>query len=323
MLRMKYEPDGEALAWILRTLWGFGYGAALERATARAQSLPDPAGRATLLAALSGYEGLDTPASPEPSDSLVSETWLWISDLSGAHFQLRGVDDARYVLSSLAPWAGEIFGLALTDDDDYVRLHVAQVLERMGPRGASAAPSLGAALLDPNGAVRGAAADALAAVAGDAAAQPLMERMEASPSPPYEDRVALARALASLPSPPPEVLGRFFEASPGTDLKLACAGGLLRAAHPAALDWLLEQLRSSEGDPAGAEATLGRWITGPPEDVRGLLEPESALVAWKSLGAAGAVIHSAGQATGRRRARADAVERVRAAGAPSGPTAAR
>lgn len=323
MLRMKYESDAEALGWILRTLWGFGYGAALERATARAQSLPNPAGRATLLATLAGYDGLDAPDSPVPSESLLGETWLWISDLSGAHFQLRGVDDARYVLSSLAPWAGEVFGLALTDDDDYVRLHVAQVLERMGPRGASAASSLGAALLDPNGAVRGAAADALAAVSGDAAAQPLIARLEASPPPAYEDRVALARALASLPSPPAELLGRIFEASPGTDLKLACASGLLRRAHPAALDWLLEQLRSSEGDPAGAEATLGRWITGASEDVRGLLEPESALVAWKSLGSSGAVIHSAGQATGRRRARADAIERARAAGAPSSTTATR
>ena len=323
MLRMKYEPDGEALGWGLRTLWSFGYGAALERATARAQSLPDPAGRATLLAALASYEGLDAPPSPKPSDSLVGETWLWISDLSGAHFQLRGVDDARYVLSSLAPWAAEVFGLALTDDDDYVRLHVAQVLERMGPRGASAAPSLGAALLDPNGAVRGAAADALAAVAGDAAAQPLMQRMGASPPPPYEDRVALARALASLPSPPTELLGRLFETSPGNDLKLACAGGLLRAAHLPALDWLLEQLRSSAGDPAGAEATLERWITGPPEHVRGLLQPTSALEAWQSLEAGDAVIHSAGQATDRRRARADAIAQVSAASAPSGSSADR
>lgn len=312
LLRMKYEADGEALGWILRTLWGFGYGAALEKARTRAQTLPDPAGRATLLAMLSGYDGLGPPDAPEPSESLIGETWLWISDLSGAHFQLRGVDDARYVLSSLAPWAGTVFGQALADDDDYVRLHVAQVLERMGPRGASAAPSLGAALLDRSPAVRGAAADALAAVAGDGAAAPLIERLEASPPPPYEDRVALARALATLPSPPRDILRRLFEASAGDDLRLACAGGLLRAAHPPALDWLLEQLRSSGGDPAGAEATLGRWISGPAEEVQELLVPEIALEAWRSLGAAEAVIHSAGQAASRRRARADAIEDVRA-----------
>ena len=231
MLRMKYEPDGEALGWILRTLWGFGYGAALERADGEAESLPNPAGRATLLATLAGYDGLDAPDAPA-SESLLGETWLWISDLSGAHFQLRGVDDARYVLSSLAPWAKRglrrgAHGRRRLRPTSYragSRAH--------GPARRSAASSLGAALLDPNGAVRGAAADALAAVAGDAATQPACRTAGASPPPAYEDRVALARALARPPVPTSRAPWPDLRRQPGTDLKLACAGGLLRTAPP-------------------------------------------------------------------------------------------
>ncbi|MEE2940241.1 MAG: HEAT repeat domain-containing protein, partial [Planctomycetota bacterium] len=316
LLRMKYEPDGEALGWILRTLWGFGCSAALERARARAETLGDPAGRASLEASLAGYAGLEAPVVAAPSEALLGETWLWISDLSGAHFQLRGVDDARYVLSSLGPWAGDVFSEALEDDDDYVRLHIAQVLERMGLRGLSATSSLGAALEDPNGAVRGAAAEALVAVAGDGAASMLIARLDGSPAPPYEDRVALARALASLPTVPEARLRELFDSSQGVDLRIACAGGLLRAADGAALTWLLEQLRVPTGDPAGAEATVQRWLAGPVADVHGLLNPAAALEAWRAHEPTGAVIHSAAEAKDRRSARADALERLRAPATP-------
>lgn len=311
LLRMKYEPDGEALGWILRTLWSFGCSSALDRARARAEGLGDPAGRASLEASLVGYAELEPPPDPAPSEALLGETWLWISDLSGAHFQLRGVDDARYVLSSLSPWAGDVFAEALQDDDDYVRLHTAQVLERMGPRGRSAASSLGEALEDPNGAVRGAAAEALVSVAGAGAAAILTARLEASPPVPYEDRVALARAMASLPEPPAGRLRELFENSPGVDLRLACARGLLRTGDAPALDWLLEQLRSTTGDPAGAEATLGRWIRGPEETLQGLLNPTDAREAWEGHGAADAVVHTAMEASERRQARAAAIARLR------------
>ncbi len=319
LLRLKYEPDGEALGWILRALWGFGCDAALERARARAVSLSDAAGRSSLLASLAGYEGLGPPDVPTPSQALLGETWLWISDLSGAHFQLRGVDDARYVLSALGPWAGEVLAEALEDDDDHVRLHTAQVLERMGRRGRAAAGSLGAALEDPSGAVRGAAAEALVAVAGDEAAPRLLGRLGAAPPVPYEDRVALARAIANLPTPPSKRLREVFERGPGDDLRLACAGGLLRTGDDAALEWLLDRLRSSSGDPAGAEATLGRWLAGPANHVEPLLDPAAALEAWTAQNASGAVIHSAVQAAARRKARAASIERLRVRRAQPGP----
>lgn len=318
LLRMKYESDGETLAWILRSLWGFGNEAALGRARARAANLADPAGRASLSASLAGYDGLEGPEPLPPSEELVGETWLWLSDVSGAHFQLRGVDDARYVLSSLGPWAGAVFALALEDDDDYVRLHTAQILERMGPRGLSATASLGAALEDPNGAVRGAAAEALVAVAGAQAEATLSARLDSSPSPPYEDRVALARALGRLPSPPIGRLRALFESSPGVDLRLACAEGLLRAGDDQALTWLLQQLRSSSGDPAGAEAAVGRWLASPAMADPALLDRGAALDAWRAHEASGAVIHSATEASRRRRLRADALERVRTLPAEQG-----
>lgn len=314
LLRMKYEADGEALGWILRTLWGFGSGAALDRARARARTMADPTGRASLEASLAGYESLEAPAPLEPSAALIGETWLWLSDLSGAHFQLRGVDDARYVLSSLGPWAAEVFAEALEDDDDYVRLHTAQVLERMGERGRPAMGSLIAALEDPSGAVRGEAAEALVAVAGSDAEAPLLARLGTTPPPPYEDRVALARGLAQLPEPPAARLRELFDGSPGVDLRLACAAGLLRTGEAPALDWLLQELREGSGDPAGAEATLQRWLEGDPGDVDALLtDPAAASAAWKDLGPQGAIIHDAAQARERRRLRAEALEATRRA----------
>jgi hypothetical protein len=78
----------------------------------------------------------------EPSLRLRLDTWRWISQLSGEHFQLRGVDDARIVLSQLGSWATGPLTEALHDADVYVRVHVAQCIERMGPRGLAAGPEL-------------------------------------------------------------------------------------------------------------------------------------------------------------------------------------
>ena len=83
-----------------------------------------------------GARPLHARAGPAPR-----ELWRLVSDLSGEHFQLRGVDDARFILSRLGPWSAAEFAAALEDDDPYVRLHVAQVLERMGPVAAPRAAS--------------------------------------------------------------------------------------------------------------------------------------------------------------------------------------
>ena len=101
-------------------------------------------------------------------------------------------------------------GAALEDDDEYVRLHAAQVLERMGPRGEGAAPSLELALHDSNDGVAGAAAEALASVAPAAAGAPLAARLNEAP--PHEVRVALIRSLGRTHAAPVELLLTAFEA---------------------------------------------------------------------------------------------------------------
>ena len=53
------------------------------------------------------------------------------------------------VLSRLGPWAATEISAALADVDAHVRLHCAQVLERMGPRASSAGPALLRALAEP------------------------------------------------------------------------------------------------------------------------------------------------------------------------------
>lgn len=306
LLRVKYEPDGVAIGWILRTLWGFGNTAGVERARGRARTLRDPAGKASLEQSLAGYAGIEAPTAVEPSEALLAETWHWISDLSGEHFQLRGVDDARFVLSSLGPWAAEVFAEALEDDDAYVRLHVTQVLERMAERGRPAYDSLCAALRDPNGGVRGAAAEALVATAGEAALEPLLARLDEVPRPPYEDRVALARALSLIPGTGAhDRLRADFEGSPGVDLRLAAAAGLLRAADREALAWLIAQLGGQDGDPSGAEAALDDWLQSEAPAIVELLGDGAHRDDWDALGPEGAVIHDARQARDRRAKRAE------------------
>jgi HEAT repeat protein len=84
------------------------------------------------------------------------ETWRWIARLS--EYQLRGVDDARFLLPRSCAAAAPLLAEALHDENVYVRVHAAQCLERMGPRGASAGPELLAALADPTLAPNAAAA---------------------------------------------------------------------------------------------------------------------------------------------------------------------
>jgi HEAT repeat protein len=85
------------------------------------------------------------PQSPR-SQRYEREVWRLIDHLQD--FQLRGVDDSRFVLSSLGKSAVPILGQALHDESSYVRSHVAQVLLRMGGRGQGAGGDLIAGLND-------------------------------------------------------------------------------------------------------------------------------------------------------------------------------
>ena len=44
---------------------------------------------------------------PTPSPRLRAAVWNLVAELSSEHFQLRGVDDARYILARMGPWVAE------------------------------------------------------------------------------------------------------------------------------------------------------------------------------------------------------------------------
>ncbi len=118
--RLKYELDHQTALWIADTLGRCGnYSGQIALWNIRTEGSTEEHRRSAEerlvdLAALAGARDADHlwelwfVADPEgllqranPSARLRREIWQRISDLSGEHFQLRGVDDARFVLSQM------------------------------------------------------------------------------------------------------------------------------------------------------------------------------------------------------------------------------
>ncbi len=204
-LRLKYEKDPECHRLMGQVLAGHKNYSFL-RAWFELSRSPDPSKTTPIFEALQGLEqetgqtatdlakawgqpgGL---TSSPPSEALLHEVWQFVSELSGEHFQLRGVDDARFALSDLGPWLATELAPALADSDVYVRLHVGQVLERLGPRAVTAVPALIASLEDPD--LGPQAAASLAAIGDRRALDPLLRA--ASDKSPLDLRSAAVRAL--------------------------------------------------------------------------------------------------------------------------------
>ncbi len=204
-LRLKYEKDPEChllLGQVLAKHRNYSF----LRAWFELTRSPNPAISTPIwtslrnLEAQSGRDGADLAKAwaqgegldqPKPSDAFLFETWTFVSELSSAHFQLRGVDDARFALSDLGPWLATEIAPALKDSDLYVRLHMGQVLQRHGPRGKAAVPALVQALGDPDLAPQ--AATTLAAISSRSALEPLLAA--ASNSSALDLRTSAVRAL--------------------------------------------------------------------------------------------------------------------------------
>ena len=191
------------------------------------------------------------------------EVWRAVQRLS--EWQLRGVDDARFTLLQLRETAAAILGRALADGDVYVRLHAAQCLARMGPRGRGAEGALIGVLDDPQ--VGATAAEALGRLGGAAAARALAARLDGAR--PLELRVASARALGQLaPDDVGTTLAPWLASDVPLDLATAAAEALLRSgrAEPgsadesAALAIALAGLTSGRVEPSTCEAALDAWL---------------------------------------------------------------
>jgi HEAT repeat protein len=188
------------------------------------------------------------------------EVQRWIGRLS--EFQLRGVDDARFVLSRMRPEAARALGAALDDESPYIRLHAAQCLERMGRRGIEGAQALESALLRPDLAPQ--AALALGTCGGPAARAPLEARLDASHAPGL--RIAAARGLGRLgESASAAALRGVLEGENPVELQQAAGEALLALGEEpgdALLRALAGWLTDPRVEPSTTEAALGTWLRG-------------------------------------------------------------
>ena len=303
ILCLKYEQDHESVLWLADTAAKFGNYSGLEglgviaasdspvrdRAAGLYAKLSEPfVERHASDAELMWYVGAEHEAlRHEPSARLMLETWRRIAALG--EWQLRGVDDARFVLSRSGGYAAEPLARALRDEDLYVRVHSAQCLERMGMRGARAVPALIAALDDPS--VAAAAASALGQVPrGDdrtVAAEALASRLTADR--PMELRMAAARALGHLDSGPDgvghaELAALAADAALPAELRAAAAGALVRAGTPAGTSaqaaYLAELLDSRAVEVTEVESALRAWLAGAVDQERRV----ELLGAWDAAG---------------------------------------
>ncbi len=274
-LRLKYEKDGATVVWIADALASFGDLAGLDglrvvRDTARDESArTDAIERLAALASERGFADGDALYAAwwrgeldgkvpqrEPSAALRREVWDRIQRLS--EWDLRRVDDARFILVRLEGWVVPMLAAALHDEVVYTRVHAAQCLERRGPRARAAVPELVAALADTR--LAPGAAAALAAI-GDRSAGPAIEGLLRSARD-VELRVAAARALGSVGGPSSlDLLRAAWKPDQPIDLRQAAAGALVGLGEgDAVAPFHLECLDSKIADAGSAEHALGNWI---------------------------------------------------------------
>jgi HEAT repeat protein len=271
-LRLKYEKDYATAFWLADALGRFTHLAGVEGmltvwsgtedATLRAESEARLVELATQQGCADGAELLRRWQAAElrksafvPSPALRAEAWRWIAMLGA--WNLRNVDDARFVLVCLEEWIVPLLVEALRDRDIYVRQHALQVLERRGRRAREAVPALLAVLDDPR--LASPAALALGSIGEPRAREPL-ERALASPDP--ELAVAAASALGRLADARsfPALL-RTFEAARALDQRQAAAQALLAIQDvSAARRFLVQCLTDPLADAGAAELALGAWL---------------------------------------------------------------
>ena len=299
VLRTKYERDWETFIWVadalakrrnyaglegLLDVWRNGATDAL-RATAeeRLRAIAADAGATDVAELARGWDAADAGEAlgiPKRSARWQLEVWRWTARLS--EYQLRGVDDARFMLARLAPEGAQLLAEALHEENPYIRSHVAQALQRMGARGRSAGPTLVAGLADPE--LAPFAAAALGAVGYGGAASELTLRL--APSFDLGLRVACARALGPLgdASAVEPLRARLAEGEP-LELRQAAAESLaLLGAGDSVARFLCGLLEDERVEPASSQAALRHWIAARAE--AGSEAAEELLVDWDAVIAA-------------------------------------
>ncbi len=351
LLRLKYEVDGETVLWLADALAQQGSLAGLEGLLVLAGRtddawLADTARvKADELAARYGApfggELLRLHANgliPEPGDAVQEcAAWRLIQRLS--LFDLRQVDDARFVLVRMPDYVVPLLERALRDENRYVRLHAAQCLERRTARNRAAHAGLAQAVLDPS--IGGVAAAALGASGLASAGAPLVAGLRATTahelqvaclsglerllvSPPLESSAAGAARLAQATWSAqleqlyglealcqPRALGTDAQAQNDVplDLRQAAAQCLLaldavtRDQGRAVWPFLCDLAVRTDADPDAALRALKGSLERRAE--RGDAGAQAAIAQWQALQPRSGVIETLSEANARRAAQAD------------------
>lgn len=277
LLCLRYETNNEAVIYIARALAHHRNFSGLDALYVVSREDPAENLRQAALLALSelasaaGYADAaelyrawkngdarlgDAPFSP------AHELEVWrILKLFG-EWQLRPVDDGRFVLSLEHHKVTPLLVAALDDENRYVRVHAAQCLERLGGRAASAGPRLLELIDDPQMSEQVMLAlGALRYAPGEAA---LLER--ASPARTLEIRMSATQALGALALASSEapLRAHLTEKLP-SDLRAATLGALVGCAPANVTSQEARELRAfmagGEVDSAAPELALESWLT--------------------------------------------------------------
>ncbi len=266
ILRLKYEPDDEAVIWLADALSQHGSRAGLDGLEVLMQRARTEELRAL---AAERWQAIRSATGPEtgsemgartgavdapPASERVAEAWWWIGKL--ADWDLRQVDDARFVLQRLPDWVVPLLCECLHDSNVYTRVHAAQTLARMGARARPAGSALIEALAERQ--LAPTAAEALGML-GDAGVRPALERcLNAGRDP--DLAVAAAMALGRLGDASALPALRAIAAPPDLVFATQLARVRLgdgRAVAPA----LLQALEGNGHDPEAAATALGEWMS--------------------------------------------------------------
>lgn len=292
LLRFKYEKEFETVIWMAKSLASLGNYEGLSALQAVADGTTDPALLASAhermleIARQAGHEDasglwtawtsgqgeLPLPEGVGPARSLryQLEVWSWIQRF--VEYQLRGVDDARFVLQRMGPEAARIMGEALADSNAYIRVGVAQSLQRMGPRAKPAGPMLVAGLADPRlGPWAAEALGAIGAQAFPAGQAALLSCLAEGVDP--EIRLSAIRGLGGFGAQPDPAsiaaLRRILNSASGPgeptgeaeEFRQAAAESLLalgeeRGVLQPLLDWMISERVS----PVSSQRALRAWL---------------------------------------------------------------
>jgi HEAT repeat protein len=240
-LRLKYETDSETVLWLAWALARFQNYAGLTGLEVIAANPGDPqaAAAAGMLQTLADSAGMGsggllgwtwTRGDPEgriqvPAPSLALQREYWRRLQVFEQYQLRGVDDSRFIFERSDARVSPLLALALHDQDVHVRYHAAQSLGRMGRRGALGAAALIEALRRPDTAA--VVAEALGQLGAEQGREALEARLGAEQS--LELRVAAARGLArlGLAASQPALRRQFELPELPAELRLALAEALV------------------------------------------------------------------------------------------------